>query len=272
MFSATFPNDIQKLAQQFMRDYIWVGVGRVGGAVDTVKQDFIVATNNTKEQKLMQLLRQNPNDSTLIFVAMKRTASALNDALYNMGIGACPIHGDLEQPEREFSLSQFRSGKVKILVATDVAARGLDIPKVTHVINYDLPEKLDDYVHRIGRTGRVGREGYATSFFNTHGNYSNFKILGGLLGVLKDAKQPIPPALQRIADEQGIKPQCKGKGKDQSFGGNDARGGASWSHKVTKGGGGGGAGGKGKGKGAAGKGAAGGGVKGWGKGKGGKAW
>merc|ERR1712048_290307 len=128
-----------------------------------------------------------------------------------------------------------RSGSAKVLVATDVAARGLDIPKVTHVINYDLPENIDDYVHRIGRTGRVGREGYATSFFNTVGNYANFKILGGLLGILLDAGQAIPPALQRLADEQGIRSQNKGKGKGQSFGGNDARGGQSWAHKVKGG-------------------------------------
>merc|ERR1719183_987616 len=156
---------------------------------------------------------------------MKRTADALYDSFNYAGLPTAPIHGDMDQPERERSLKAFRSGQVKFLAATDVAARGLDIPKVTHVINYDLPEKLDDYVHRIGRTGRVGRDGYATSLFNPEGPHNNFKILGGLLGILVDAGQEIPPTLQQLADQNGVRVQTKGKGKDQSFGGSDARGG-----------------------------------------------
>merc|ERR1719321_2641049 len=178
MFSATFPREIQRLAQAFMRQYIWIAVGTVGGAADSVEQNFIVVHPREKQRQVVQLLKDNPNDSTLIFVAMKRTAASLVDDLAYKGFNAAAIHGDMEQPEREASLSRFRSGKATFLVATDVCARGLDIAKVSHVINYDLPENIEDYVHRIGRTGRIGNRGWATSFFSTQGNYANHKILG----------------------------------------------------------------------------------------------
>ncbi|CAK8992637.1 unnamed protein product [Durusdinium trenchii] len=165
MFSATFPKEIQKLAQAFMRNYIWIGVGRVGGAVDTVEQSFIVVPERGKFEALTKVLNTNPTDSTLIFVAMKRTAAWLEDRLMGLGYNSVAIHGDMEQKEREASLSTFKSGKSTFLVATDVAARGLDIPKVSHVINYDLPHNIDSYVHRIGRTGRIGNHGWATSFY-----------------------------------------------------------------------------------------------------------
>merc|ERR1719401_3363132 len=102
----------------------------------------------------------------------------------------------MDQPAREQSLQKFKGGRVKILVATDVAARGLDIPTVTHVINFDLPENIDDYVHRIGRTGRVGREGWATSFYVSEGNWANFKILRGLMDLFAMKGQEVPEVLQ----------------------------------------------------------------------------
>mmetsp|Transcript_25772 Transcript_25772/g.77872 ORF Transcript_25772/g.77872 Transcript_25772/m.77872 type:complete len:321 (-) Transcript_25772:115-1077(-) len=246
MFSATFPKEIQKLAQAFMKNYIWVGVGRVGGAVDTVEQTFVEANNPQKPAELQKLLRQNSGDSTLVFVAMKRTAASLESDLRQSGFQVVSIHGDLEQPQREASLSQFRTGKAKILVATDVAARGLDIPVVSHVVNYDLPENIDDYVHRIGRTGRIGRKGWATSFFATQGNWANMKILGGLLSILNDIGQPVPDFMQRLANQNGIRSWSKG-GVKNSFGGSDARGGQVHSSSVNMGKGGGWSGGQ-KGK------------------------
>jgi len=226
MFSATFPAEIQRLAQAFMKNYIWVGVGRVGGAVDTVEQNFVeVANNASKLQPLLNLLRQSPNDSSLIFVAMKRTAASLEGELAQAGLQAAAIHGDMEQPQREQSLSKFRTGRAKNLVATDVAARGLDIPVVSHVINYDLPENIEDYVHRIGRTGRIGRKGWATSLFVTQGNWANTKILGGLLGILEDAGQPVPEFMQRLASQRGIRATGGKSAGKKSFGGSDARGG-----------------------------------------------
>lgn len=103
---------------------------------------------------------------TLVFVETKKGADALEDYIRSHGFGATSIHGDRSQQERESALRSFRSGQTPVLVATDVAARGLDIPHVTHVINFDLPTDIDDYVHRIGRTGRAGKKGLATGFFS----------------------------------------------------------------------------------------------------------
>merc|ERR1719310_1863181 len=102
----------------------------------------------------------------------------------------------MEQREREQSLSSFRNGRSLVLVATDVCARGLDIPKVSHVINYDLPENIEDYVHRIGRTGRIGRSGYATSLYVSEGQWNNHKILRGLMEIFQNQGNPLPDVLQ----------------------------------------------------------------------------
>eukprot|EP00931_Biecheleriopsis_adriatica_P062343 TRINITY_DN3754_c0_g5_i3.p1 TRINITY_DN3754_c0_g5~~TRINITY_DN3754_c0_g5_i3.p1 ORF type:complete len:635 (-),score=131.04 TRINITY_DN3754_c0_g5_i3:47-1951(-) len=223
MFSATFPREIQKLAQAFMRSYIWIGVGRVGGAVDTVEQSFIVTSNRGKPDELNKVMAANPSDSTLIFVAMKRTAAWLEGHLYRLGYNAVAIHGDMEQREREASLSKFKSGRATFLVATDVAARGLDIPKVSHVINYDLPGNIDSYVHRIGRTGRIGNHGWATSFYVPayDGNHSNANIVKELVGILEGAGQEVPEGYKSGSGRKG-----GGKGGDR-WGGRDSRGGNS---------------------------------------------
>lgn len=250
MFSATFPREIQRLAQAFMRQYIWIGVGQVGGAVDTVEQNFVITHPREKQRQVVNLLKDNPNDTTLIFVAMKRTAASLVDDLAYKGFNAVAIHGDMEQPDREASLSKFRSGKATFMVATDVCARGLDIPKVTHVINYDLPENIEDYVHRIGRTGRIGRNGYATSLYVTEGNWNNHKILKGIMELFQKSGRDLPDVLQEQADLQGIRLGGKGGGRNK-YGGNDHRGGPSRNFKVSNKGGGyqGPSKGKGKGKG-----------------------
>eukprot|EP00929_Paragymnodinium_shiwhaense_P018747 TRINITY_DN12_c0_g2_i1.p1 TRINITY_DN12_c0_g2~~TRINITY_DN12_c0_g2_i1.p1 ORF type:complete len:606 (+),score=177.02 TRINITY_DN12_c0_g2_i1:96-1913(+) len=248
MFSATFPKPIQKLAQQFMRNYTWIGVGRVGGAVDSVEQDFMWVDDRNKKQELVNILRANPQETTLVFVGMKKTASWLEMDLSRSGMRAAAIHGDLDQPAREKSLQQFKTGKCKVLVATDVAARGLDIPSVAHVINFDLPVSgIDDYVHRIGRTGRAGRRGRATSFYCTDGKNSNDNLLREILQLLADAGKPVPECLQRRAAQRGVRMPAAAKQTGQGFGGNDARGGDAIKSTVRggKGGGGGGSWGKG---------------------------
>jgi len=134
---------------------------------------------------------------TLIFVETKRMADSLSDFLINQRFPATAIHGDRTQRERERALELFRNGRCPILVATAVAARGLDIPNVTHVINYDLPTDIDDYVHRIGRTGRAGNTGIATAFFNR----GNRGVVRDLLDLLKEAHQEVPAFLESIARE-----------------------------------------------------------------------
>ncbi|KAJ6787165.1 hypothetical protein PWT90_07922 [Aphanocladium album] len=166
MFSATFPRDIQMLARDFLKDYIFLSVGRVGSTSENITQKVEYVEDVDKRSVLLDILHSNAGGLTLIFVETKRMADSLSDFLINQSFPATSIHGDRTQRERERALEFFRNGRCPIMVATAVAARGLDIPNVTHVINYDLPTDIDDYVHRIGRTGRAGNTGIATAFFN----------------------------------------------------------------------------------------------------------
>ncbi|KFG81115.1 ATP-dependent RNA helicase ded-1 [Metarhizium anisopliae] len=166
MFSATFPRDIQMLARDFLKDYVFLSVGRVGSTSENITQKVEFVEDIDKRSVLLDILHTHAGGLTLIFVETKRMADSLSDFLINQSFPATSIHGDRTQRERERALEFFRNGRCPILVATAVAARGLDIPNVTHVINYDLPTDVDDYVHRIGRTGRAGNTGIATAFFN----------------------------------------------------------------------------------------------------------
>jgi len=134
---------------------------------------------------------------TLVFVETKRNADILCDFLTGSNYPATSFHGDRTQREREMALLTFRQGRTPIMVATAVAARGLDIPNVTHVINYDLPSDIDDYVHRIGRTGRAGNTGLSTAFFNRGNN----NLVRDLIELLREANQEIPGWLETIAHE-----------------------------------------------------------------------
>ena len=166
MFSATFPKEIQKLARDFLGDYIWVAVGVVGGAVDSIKQDFVFCEKNEKQDKLFEQLEHNFANATraLIFVNSKTICATLNDVFTERGVQAETINGDMQQHQRESALYNFRQGTTRVLLGTDVASRGLDIPSVDVVINYDLPTNRENYIHRIGRSGRFGRKGVAVNF------------------------------------------------------------------------------------------------------------
>eukprot|EP00929_Paragymnodinium_shiwhaense_P084252 TRINITY_DN4502_c0_g4_i1.p1 TRINITY_DN4502_c0_g4~~TRINITY_DN4502_c0_g4_i1.p1 ORF type:complete len:610 (-),score=178.09 TRINITY_DN4502_c0_g4_i1:395-2224(-) len=221
LFSATFPNEIQKLAKSFLWDYVWIGIGMVGAAAESVSQTFIETTDHEKPTKLVDILWNDKESTTLVFCAMKRTCAWLENHLKRSGFSCAAIHGDMEQREREASLGAFRGGRINILVATDVAARGLDIPAVSHVVNYDLPGNIDDYVHRIGRTGRIGRRGWATAFYVQQGKHANTNILRDLIKILKKANQEVPEFLLKEAGWGA----SGDRGKGGSFGGRDARGG-----------------------------------------------
>merc|ERR1719432_664011 len=166
MFSATFPAQIQRLASDFLRDYIFLTVGRVGSASKDVTQKIDYVEEHDKLNALMKFLLTIEDGLILIFTETKRNCDYLEDGLCNKGFPACSIHGDKSQREREDALRSFKRAHTPVMVATDVASRGLDIPNVTQVVNYDLPTNIDDYVHRIGRTGRAGNTGAALSFMN----------------------------------------------------------------------------------------------------------
>lgn len=197
MFSATFPTEIQKLAGLFLQDYVFLSVGRVGSTSENITQKVEYVEDADKRSVLLDILHTHAGGLTLIFVETKRMADTLSEFLINQNFPATSIHGDRTQRERERALEMFRNGRCPILVATAVAARGLDIPHVLHVVNYDLPTDIDDYVHRIGRTGRAGNTGIATAFFNRN----NRGIVKGLIDLLKEANQEVPQFLENVARE-----------------------------------------------------------------------
>ena len=197
MFSATFPRDIQMLARDFLRDYIFLSVGRVGSTSENITQKVEYVEDMDKRSVLLDILHTHGMGLTLIFVETKRMADTLSEFLISQGFPATSIHGDRTQRERERALEFFRSARCPILVATAVAARGLDIPNVTHVVNYDLPTDIDDYVHRIGRTGRAGNTGISTAFFNR----GNRGVTRDLIDLLKEANQDVPSFLEVVARE-----------------------------------------------------------------------
>ncbi|XP_062899009.1 probable ATP-dependent RNA helicase DDX4 [Mobula hypostoma] len=197
MFSATFPEEIQRLAADFMKsDYLFLAVGQVGGACGDVQQSVLQVDQYSKRNKLIEILTNTGVERTMIFVDTKRKADFLAAFLCQEKFPTTSIHGDREQREREIALGDFRTGKCPILVATAVAARGLDIEHVQHVINFDLPSTIDEYVHRIGRTGRCGHVGKAISFFDSS---TDMPIARALLKVLSDAQQEVPVWLEEIA-------------------------------------------------------------------------
>ncbi|XP_030639209.1 DEAD-box helicase 3 X-linked b isoform X2 [Chanos chanos] len=222
MFSATFPKEIQILARDFLEDYIFLAVGRVGSTSENITQKVVWVEENDKRSFLLDLLNATGKDSlTLVFVETKKGADALEDFLYREGYACTSIHGDRSQRDREEALHQFRSGRCPILVATAVAARGLDICNVKHVINFDLPSDIEEYVHRIGRTGRVGNLGLATSFFND----KNSNITKDLLDILVESKQEVPSWLESLAYEHQHKSSNRGRSKrfTGGFGARDYR-------------------------------------------------
>ena len=220
LFSATFPKEIQRLAADFLHDYIFLTVGRVGSSTDLIAQHVEYVTHDQKRETLLDCV-STVEGLTLVFVETKRGADQLEDFLLRQNLSATSIHGDKTQAEREMALRAFRSGKCRVLVATDVAARGLDIPHVTHVINYDLPKDIDDYVHRIGRTGRAGKKGLATAFFSD----DDMGLARAMLEVLSETGQEVPAWLTNVASRSGYgggggKGGRRGGGR---FGGRDFR-------------------------------------------------
>ncbi len=164
MFSATFSNEIKKLADDFLTNPQLIEVARSNATNDNVTQKVYQVAQSDKEALLVQLLQEADAKQVIIFTKTKITASRLSRSLTRAGIAADAIHGDKSQQERIKALDAFKAGTVTALVATDVAARGLDISDLPMVINYEIPSAPEDYVHRIGRTGRAGASGVAISF------------------------------------------------------------------------------------------------------------
>jgi ATP-dependent RNA helicase RhlE len=163
MFSATFSDDIRRLSKTILRDPVEVEVAPRNATIDTIRQLVYPVDRDRKEELLAHLIRSQDLRQVLVFTRTKLAASRLASWLDRAGIDAVAIHSDRTQPERTRALEQFKSGEIRVLVATDVAARGLDIEDLPHVVNFELPWNPQDYIHRIGRTGRAGQTGDAIS-------------------------------------------------------------------------------------------------------------
>ena len=239
MWSATWPKEVRRLAEDFLQgDYCHINIGAAElHANHNILQIVDVCDDYQKEQKLARLLEEigcEPRNKILIFVETKKKADELTRLMRRDGFPAMCIHGDKQQKERDWVLGEFKHGATTILVATDVAARGLDVDDVKFVINFDYPNNSEDYIHRIGRTGRKDRTGTAYTLFTP----TNAPKAHDLIQVLQEAKQVVNPKLQELSSFGGRKGGGRyGGGGGRGYGGGGRGGGSRY------GGGGGGRGG-----------------------------
>lgn len=226
MFSATFPEKCQKLAMTYLFEYIWIAVGVVGGATESVEQVLEQVDPSKKFEKLVEVMdafyaTRQKTDRMLVFVNAKDTARWLDQQLYDKNMDSGALHGDLEQADRENNLRKFRFGEIDILIATDVAARGLDVEGVSLVVNYDFPKEADTYIHRIGRTGRIGNEGKAISFLSTENGASleNVSLLKELAHIMVNSGKTPPAWFDPLVEAT----EANGGAGGWSWGGQDVR-------------------------------------------------
>ncbi|OMJ95752.1 hypothetical protein SteCoe_829 [Stentor coeruleus] len=201
MCSATFPQEIKQIAMKYLRDFVILSVGRVGSTTENIVQKIYKVESRDKKLHLLEVLSENPcktlSNFYVVFVDTKSCAEFITSFLNQKGMQANSIHGDKKQFERERNLNQFKNGKCHILVATDVASRGLDIPGVELVIIYDMPNNIENYVHRIGRTGRIGNKGIAAVFIDD----TSKPIIKEICTLLKECKQAVPEWLSNPSSD-----------------------------------------------------------------------
>lgn len=191
LFSATLPKEIMAIARSYQHDAQHIAVKEDTLTVKTVEQFYTTVANGAKKHALLSLLERNGDTLSLVFVNMKHRADKLCKDLKRQGIRAEALHGDVKQQKRERIMAAFRAGEIDVLVATDVAARGIDVRNIDIVINYDLPNDSDCYVHRIGRTGRANRCGTAYTFICQ----DEIKMLGTIMRETKAVITPAEPSL-----------------------------------------------------------------------------
>jgi len=200
LFSATMPTKIQNFAKSALVKPVVVNVGRAGAASLDVMQEVEYVKQEAKIVYLLECL-QKTAPPVLIFCENKADVDDIHEYLLLKGVEAVAIHGSKDQEEREYAIKAFKEFKKDVLVATDIASKGLDFPDIQHVINFDMPKEIENYVHRIGRTGRCGKTGIATTFINKNQSES---ILLDLKHLLIEARQVIPPVLSTIEDPDDL--------------------------------------------------------------------
>ncbi|KAK5680610.1 ATP-dependent RNA helicase dbp2 [Elasticomyces elasticus] len=244
MWSATWPKDVRQLASDYQHDFIQVNIGSHDLHANLrITQIVEICSDFEKRERMAKHMDAIMNDKAnkiLIFTGTKRVADDITRFLRQDGWPALSIHGDKQQNERDWVLNEFKTGKSPIMVATDVASRGIDVKDITHVFNYDYPNNSEDYVHRIGRTGRAGRMGTAITLFTS----DNSKQARDLVSVLTQAKQQVDPRLAEMARYGGGGGGGRGYGggRGGGRGGRGGGGGGGWTGSNTApiGGGGGG--------------------------------
>uniref|UniRef100_W5N7T2 RNA helicase n=1 Tax=Lepisosteus oculatus TaxID=7918 RepID=W5N7T2_LEPOC len=214
MWSATWPKEVRQLAEDFLKEYVQINVGALQlSANHNILQIVDVCNDGEKDDKLLRLLEEimsEKENKTIIFVETKRRCDDLTRRMRRDGWPAMGIHGDKSQQERDWVLNEFKYGKAPILIATDVASRGLDVEDVKFVINYDYPNSSEDYIHRIGRTARSSKTGTAYTFFTP----GNIKQANDLISVLREANQAINPKLIQMVEDRGGRSRGRGGFKD----------------------------------------------------------
>ena len=244
MFTATWPREVQAIARDFMRadQVVHITIGSLNVTANkNIKQVVEVVSEFDKPTRLRQLLEELlavDGGKVLVFAATKRKADVISQRLRQDGVAALAVHGDKSQQERDWVMSEFRTGRAQLLIATDVAARGLDIKEVRYVINFDFPNSIEDYVHRIGRTGRAGAQGTAYTFFTA----DNQRVASALVQMLRDADHEVPVELQQMVGGRG-----RARGGEGMGGGWKGRGRGGYRGGAYRGGGGGGGYGRGGG-------------------------
>ncbi|XP_065828204.1 probable ATP-dependent RNA helicase DDX41 [Oscarella lobularis] len=197
LFSATMPKKIQNFARSALVKPVTINVGRAGAANLDVIQEIEYVKQEAKIVYLLECL-QKTAPPVLVFAQKKADVDDMHEYLLLKGVDAVAIHGGKDQEERQWAIRQFREGKKDVLIATDIASKGLDFSDIQHVINYDMPEDMESYVHRVGRTGRCGKTGVATTFINKSCSEST---LIDLKHLLVEAKQRIPPVLAALKSQ-----------------------------------------------------------------------
>ena len=195
MFSATMPPAVERIAKTYMRNPAYVYIGDQGSSKENITQVVEMMRENKKKERLQDLLKSGPPPPIMVFCNGKRGCDILAKSLDKMGYPTATIHSGKDQATREQAIDGFKTGEFELLVATDIAGRGIDIQGVEHVINYDMPKDIESYTHRIGRTGRAGRKGVATTFVTGEGLEEN--VLWDLAQMLKKCGQPVPNDLAR---------------------------------------------------------------------------
>lgn len=221
-FSATMPEEIEKLANSLLKNPEKIAVTPVSSTVEIIEQKLYFVEKKDKKHLLQDILQNESVNSAIVFSRTKHGANKIVKDLSKVGIISEAIHGDKSQNSRQLALSNFKEGKTKVLVATDIASRGIDVDYLSHVINYDLPEESETYVHRIGRTGRAGQEGVAISFCDeeSHSHLKAIeKLTGKTINIIDSHKFPMSEEIKKTMEtfvRKKVPPMGNAKNKKPS--------------------------------------------------------